>query len=186
METLCSCRGVKIKMYFEASIKNKTYKIHLTENSKEWKIDIIDPNKKRKVYNISKNHYTSVDNAISFLFQNSSYMIDVVKNGINYDVYTQGSYRKIKLLNDETLLHESLKSEGLLGKTGALISGMPGKIIDIFVKEGDQVKAGDPLLVMEAMKMENEMKAANNVQIKSILVKKGQNIEAGAELITYE
>lgn len=186
METPYTRRRIEIKMYFEASTKNKNYKIHIIENPKDWKIEIITSEEKKEVYNISKDHYISIDNAISFIFKNSSYVIDVIKNGIHYEVYTQGSYRKITLLNDEALLHESLKSEGGLSNAGGLIAGMPGKIIDVFVKEGDEVNAGDPLLIMEAMKMENEMKAANDVKIKSILVQKGQSVEAGAELITYE
>jgi biotin carboxyl carrier protein len=63
---------------------------------------------------------------------------------------------------------------------------MPGKVIEIFVKEGDVVKANKPLLIMEAMKMENEMRAASDVKIKQICVKQGDSIEAGAVLIKFE
>ncbi len=63
---------------------------------------------------------------------------------------------------------------------------MPGKIIEIFVKDGDEVKAGKPLLIMEAMKMENEMRAAGDVKIKKIKVKQGDSVETGAVLIEFE
>jgi biotin carboxyl carrier protein len=63
---------------------------------------------------------------------------------------------------------------------------MPGKIIEIFVKEGDVVKANKPLLIMEAMKMENEMRATRDVKIKEIKVKQGDSIESGAVLIKFE
>jgi glutaconyl-CoA/methylmalonyl-CoA decarboxylase subunit gamma len=62
---------------------------------------------------------------------------------------------------------------------------MPGKIVKIFVKPGDELKEGDPILIMEAMKMENEMRAASPVKIKEILVKEGENVETGATLVTY-
>ncbi len=48
-----------------------------------------------------------------------------------------------------------------------------------------KVKEGDPLLIMEAMKMENEMRAAAPVTIKEILVKEGENVESGATLVTF-
>ena len=63
---------------------------------------------------------------------------------------------------------------------------MPGKIIEIFVKEGDIVKANKPLLIMEAMKMENEMRATRDVKIKEIKVKQGDSVESGAVLIKFE
>ncbi len=45
-----------------------------------------------------------------------------------------------------------------MGAGSELNSGMPGKIVKIFVKPGDELKEGDPILIMEAMKMENEMR----------------------------
>jgi biotin carboxyl carrier protein len=62
---------------------------------------------------------------------------------------------------------------------------MPGKIVKIFAKPGDEIKAGQPLLIMEAMKMENEMRAASDVKIKEVLVKEGENVESGATLVTF-
>ena len=62
------------------------------------------------------------------------------------------------------------------GGASSLRSGMPGKIKKVFVKEGDEVNAGTPLLVMEAMKMENEMKAPANVKITKLHVKPGDNV----------
>ncbi len=78
-----------------------------------------------------------------------------------------------------------LKGGGMGGDT-VLKSGMPGKIIEIFVKVGDEVKAGRPLVIMEAMKMENEMRAASDVKIKEICVKQGDSVESGAVLIKFE
>ena len=63
------------------------------------------------------------------------------------------------------LLHQSLKKGGGFGADLELKSGMPGKIIQIFVKEGDVVKAQKPLLIMEAMKMENEMRASRLARV---------------------
>ena len=64
-------------------------------------------------------------------------------------------------------------------------SQMPGKIIRILVKPGDDVKKGQALLVMEAMKMENEIKASQDGVIKDVKVAEGQAVETGAEMILF-
>jgi biotin carboxyl carrier protein len=123
---------------------------------------------------------------VSFLFKDSSYLVDVINKGTEYAVYTRGAYRTFKVYNEEALLHESLKAGGGMGSGNSLDSGMPGKIVKIFVKVGDELKEGDPILIMEAMKMENEMRAAGPVKIKEILVKPGENVESGATLVTFQ
>lgn len=62
-------------------------------------------------------------------------------------------------------------------------SQMPGKIVRVQVKEGDSVQKGDPLLVMEAMKMENEIRALHAGVIQTVKVSAGQAVETGADLI---
>ncbi|MCD6559120.1 MAG: biotin/lipoyl-binding protein, partial [Palaeococcus sp.] len=60
---------------------------------------------------------------------------------------------------------------------------MPGKILRILVKEGEQVKTGQGLLVLEAMKMENEIPSPKDGIIKSILIKEGDTVDTGQALI---
>jgi len=60
---------------------------------------------------------------------------------------------------------------------------MPGKVIDILVKEGDQVSKGDGILILEAMKMENVLKAEHDCSIKSVSVEKGVSVEKNQVLI---
>lgn len=61
---------------------------------------------------------------------------------------------------------------------------MPGNVIDIKVTLGAQVSTGDTLLILEAMKMENEIVAPSNGTIASVNVNKGDSVEAGQVLIT--
>ena len=63
---------------------------------------------------------------------------------------------------------------------------MPGLILDVVVAEGDEVKKGDKLLVLEAMKMENIIKSPGDGKIKSISVSKGQSVNSGQKLILFE
>ena len=66
---------------------------------------------------------------------------------------------------------------------GALIAPMPGQIKSIFVREGDKVKAGQKLLIMEAMKLENKLPATRDGIVKKILVRDGDVVSQGQELV---
>ncbi len=71
-------------------------------------------------------------------------------------------------------------------KKGAKIkSQMPGKILRVHVKAGDAVKKGQSIIVMEAMKMENEIKSPQDGTVKEVKVSEGQNVETGAELVSF-
>ncbi len=63
-------------------------------------------------------------------------------------------------------------------------SPMPGTILDVPVKVGQAVKTGDVLVVLEAMKMENEIKAAHDATVASVAVNKGESVDTGAVLVT--
>ena len=67
---------------------------------------------------------------------------------------------------------------------GVLTSPMPGKIVKILVKEGDTVAEGQTLLIMEAMKMQNELKAAGAGAVTKVHVQEGAAVETGVSLVT--
>ncbi|MFT4662960.1 MAG: biotin carboxyl carrier protein, partial [Patiriisocius sp.] len=63
---------------------------------------------------------------------------------------------------------------------------MPGLVLDIKIQAGDEVEAGDVILVLEAMKMENMIKSPGAGKIKTIKIKKGEAVEKGQVLIEVE
>ena len=63
---------------------------------------------------------------------------------------------------------------------------MPGKIVRILVTAGDSVTAKQGLVVVEAMKMENELRAARDGRVREVLVNEGQSVDAGAVLVVVE
>lgn len=67
-----------------------------------------------------------------------------------------------------------------------LISPMPGKVIKLYVREGDKVKKGDMLLIVEAMKMENNIMAPRNATVKEVRVSEQEMVERNATLILLE
>ncbi|MCB9072605.1 MAG: acetyl-CoA carboxylase biotin carboxyl carrier protein subunit [Bdellovibrionaceae bacterium] len=173
-------------MYFEALLKKKKYQINVSKRDYVWFVQLKEEGSDEwDEFHIPYSDFEEADNIISFIFNHESYLVDVVSDGLDCQVYSRGSYRDLKIYNDEMLLHESLKSGGMGGNDSSLRAGMPGKIVKILVNEGDEVAAGKPLLVMEAMKMENEMKAPSNVKITKLHVKPGDNVESGATLISF-
>lgn len=69
------------------------------------------------------------------------------------------------------------------GGAGSLITQMPGKVVKLLKKEGDTVATGETVLILEAMKMENEIKAGVSGTVKAVNVKEGQALEAGFLMI---
>ena len=82
-----------------------------------------------------------------------------------------------------------LKKEGT-GAAGAgpqrVMAPMPGKIVRVLVKAGDPVTAKHGLVVVEAMKMENELRAARDGRVRELMVGEGQSVDAGAVLLVVE
>ena len=72
------------------------------------------------------------------------------------------------------------------GSKSGIKSPLPGVILEIKVKEGDTVKRGQTLLVLEAMKMENDIKADRDGKVTAIKVSKGESILEGTDLIIIE
>ncbi len=66
---------------------------------------------------------------------------------------------------------------------GQIKPPMPGKVVEVKVKEGDSVAEGDTLLVLEAMKMQNDLKAATAGTVTKVHVKDGANVEATTVLV---
>ncbi|MCK4716269.1 MAG: biotin/lipoyl-binding protein [Candidatus Marinimicrobia bacterium] len=73
-----------------------------------------------------------------------------------------------------------------ISSASAIAAPLPGLILKLSVKEGDMVKAGQHVIIMEAMKMENEIQAPKDGKVKSVLVKEGDSVNEGDILIELE
>lgn len=108
-------------------------------------------------------------------YQNKTFTIRI--NGNNYRVQLADQY-------DQLIDRLGLKVDA--GKKVDQINApMPGLVLEVQVKEGDQLKEGEPLLILEAMKMENVIKAPADVTIKEIKVKKGNSVDKNQVLVTF-
>ena len=124
-------------------------------------------------------------NGASILFQGKSYFVTITKNDLMYDVIINGNIIKV-CAEDSTKQLASKVLGTTIRKTGDLEvrSPMPGMVLRSEVREGDKVNPGDGLIILEAMKMENEIRATAGGVIKRIVVKERQVVEKGELLLT--
>lgn len=98
-------------------------------------------------------------------------------NGNKYEVIVKDRF--------DMLLEKLGMNNSSAGSINFVKAPMPGLIVELKVAAGDTVAAGDPLLILEAMKMENILKAAGQGTVRNVKVKKGDSVEKGQILIEF-
>ncbi|MEB2311303.1 MAG: hypothetical protein OZ921_17195 [Sorangiineae bacterium] len=117
----------------------------------------------------------------------SGQVIDLVVDGAppTLDVYASGHRATLTVESARMRAAAAVRGARAGGSTtGAVLSPMPGKIVKLLVAEGAEVAVGTPLVVVEAMKMENELSAERAGIVKEVHVAPGDNVDGGARLIT--
>ena len=104
-----------------------------------------------------------------------------------YTLWLDGFRYEVEALDERSRAIREL-SGASAGPSGPapLVAPMPGMIVRVAVQVGDQVQAGQGLVVMEAMKMENELRATSAGTVKAVLAQAGTAVEKGAVLLELE
>ncbi|MCF7823620.1 MAG: acetyl-CoA carboxylase biotin carboxyl carrier protein subunit [Candidatus Marinimicrobia bacterium] len=119
----------------------------------------------------------------SVLMNNRSFVVGVCSMGKNR-VTVNGTPISLQLLDAVHLHLRELGWESMQEtKAGLIETQIPGLITQIFHQVGDMVNEGEPLFLMEAMKMENEIKAPLTGRISKISVKEGQTVDKGTNIM---
>ena len=133
--------------------------------------------------------YRLGENRSLLLIDDQAHEVDVRSNG--YDnrkvVFMKGM--EIPALIENYNLAQLRKTAGMSSETGVarqLKAAMPGLVIEVKIKPGDKVTKGQPLLVLEAMKMENIIKAQWEATVKAVHVSGGRSVEKGDKLLEFE
>ena len=162
---------------------------------------IVNGNKKFKTkLNIEKNVFEGTLNDLfvkgdfikinnyqyHFIFQEKSYTVDIIKlnieekklmlkiNSIKFDIELKDKY--------DELLHNLGLDDLAVKKINEIKAPMPGMVLSILINEGDVVKKGDSLLVLEAMKMEQPLKAHKSGKISNLNISVGDTLASGTLL----
>ena len=163
---------------YKATVNNTTFEItgsggETLVNGEPVQIDVV---------NVSDHHF-------HILYQNKSFRAEVVKAdplAKTFTIKINGNRYVVQVKDRFDLLLEKMGMQHTAGnKVNNIKAPMPGLIIDLKVKEGDIVKQHDPLLILEAMKMENVIKSPGDGTVKSVKVQKGSSVEKNQVLIEF-
>jgi biotin carboxyl carrier protein len=129
-------------------------------------------------------------NTTNVIYQDKSYNVEVVEvNSLEKTstIKVNGNLYTVQVEDQFDLLLKQLGMDAAVGaKIREIKAPMPGLVLKIMVEEGDEVKKGDNLLVLEAMKMENILKSTTDGIIKKIHVSQGDKIEKNTVLLQFQ
>ncbi|MBL0332834.1 MAG: biotin/lipoyl-binding protein [Chlorobiota bacterium] len=147
---------------FKVLINNKTFELD--------KLSQCDSNLKLK----SKGKFCYEENGkiVNLFIENSD-------EDNSFIAYINGEAINVRVMNkrEERISQLRKNTQQNSNKGVLIISQMPGLIKEIFVKVGDSVKKGDPLYILEAMKMENEIKSPADMKVKRVIAIQGNALE---------
>jgi len=122
--------------------------------------------------------------------------LSVIVNGESFEVSCQPSGERLQVSLRGTIYEclvrdpRSLRTRKKAGLADSgeqkLAASMPGKVVRIIAGVGDHIKTGQGILVIEAMKMQNEVRSPKDGQLKKLLVRQGANVVAGEVLVIIE
>ncbi len=123
----------------------------------------------------------------SVLHDNSSFNVELVENrgSKSYIVNTFFSSFEVDIIDAEAKYQlNRRRDEG--DDSNVIVSPMPGKVVKVLFNEGDEVKAGQTVVVVSAMKMDSEYKVKQDRTIKRILVKEGDTVSGDQPMVILE
>jgi biotin carboxyl carrier protein len=169
-------------MQIELPKQNRTAEVEILEHAgsryvfkiddKIFEIDLIE---------VSKGIY-------SLLTDGKSFNVEAIpaNSPTKYTVNTFPQSFDLEIVDAQTKYLRS-RNQGQTADTGNLIRvPMPGKVLEVFIEEGDTVKAGQTLVIVSAMKMESEYKSGCNGQVKKVMVKPGDTVDSDQVMIVLE
>jgi biotin carboxyl carrier protein len=168
-------------MALEIKVNDRIAKVKLLDNQGNiYKIEVDD-----KIYEIDS---VMVEPGVfSIIHENISYNLEMIekKDHRHYNVNTLYNSYDIEIIDAEARYMQNRSSEEA-DDIRKISSPMPGKIVKIPVKVGDNVKAGDTVVIVSAMKMESEYKVVKDRVVKEILVKEGDTVDGNQTLVIVE
>ena len=158
-------------MTYSFKLDNQIYKVNIEEEDNNVVVQI-----NGEEYPVE---YTRLDeNLYSIIINGKSFTIGTFKQGKQVQVFHGGN-----LFELESISERELSRSGGIGSGLEIISPMPSRVVKLLKNEGDDVAEGEAVVVVEAMKMESELKALQAGKIKSIKVSEGDAVEAKTLLV---
>jgi biotin carboxyl carrier protein len=166
------------EMIYEVGIGEKTYRVDLVRDGEGWacKLDGVQ---------VPLNVVTTQAGTLSILLDGKSYEVkqEVTAAGNNVVL---GNQRFAAVVRDPRSLQSRRVTDAGGQGPRKITAPMPGKVVRIMAAVGDEVEAGQAVIVIEAMKMQNELKSPKKGVLKKLSVAEGAAVEAGQALAEVE
>jgi biotin carboxyl carrier protein len=164
-------------MSYIVKIDDREYKLNINREGEYFRAFLNNKEIEAKI--VSEYH----NSQLSLIINNKMY--NIIFESDNKITVNEEEY-KAEVFDEQ--IHKLIKTspEAALKKELTITVPMPGLVIEVEVKEGDQITLGQGLIVVEAMKMQNEIKAPRDGAVKKIFVKKGQTVNSRDKLLIIE
>jgi len=156
----------------------------------EFKIEILEdgPIKKvavdGKIYDVDYN--LGGDTIHSIILNHKSHGVQINSLGnSNYEVKNKGDYFLVNVIDELKKMRMARSKTKIIGRQ-VITAQMPGVILKVYVKQGDTVKTGDPLCVLVAMKMENEIRSPIDGTVRKVYIKDNDKMAVGDKMLVVE
>lgn len=163
--------NIKVNDKFDYKVEKKGDKLLINDEKTDADIQPYGPSAYHIIHNMASY------NAEVVSFDREAKTAEIKINGTNYSVAAKDQF--------DVLLDKLGLSNLNSAKVSEVKAPMPGMVLKVFVNEGSEVKKGDNLFILEAMKMENIIKSPADVVVKSIKIKPGDKVEKGQVLIGF-
>lgn len=129
-----------------------------------------------------KNHEYSI------LHEGKSYNVEIAAQPEpkHYDLLTSNANYELEIIDNETRYMQNRHNSGNDIADSIIRAPMPGRVVSVLVNTGDQVEAGQTILILSAMKMESEFKAGKAGIVTEIGIKEGDTVESNQVLVVIE
>jgi len=166
-------------------------KIFSSIADKTWKFDQIAQNGKHLLYEkqnqINYTFKSLGNNRYIFILNDQSHLVHIIKENGVYHIHLDGDYFPVRVEDEQTReLRALVEHKTQTSGEQTICAPIPGLITKVKVNEGDLITGGDSLVILEAMKMENEIKSDSAGTVKQILIKEGMPVEKDQKLLIIE
>ena len=156
---------------------------------KEFKVEILEDGPIKKISVNGKlydaNYNVGGDTIHSIIMNNRSYGVQISNNGDKYDIMYKGDSYNVHIIDELKKMRLARTKTSISGRQ-VITAQMPGVIQKVHVKPGDTVKAGTPLCILVAMKMENEISSPIDGEVKEIYINDNDKIAVGDKMMIVE
>ncbi len=122
----------------------------------------------------------------SLLINGQSHDVLVSREGEHFSVVVEGNFLEVDFYDPRTMRRTEDVKDSLAGSRQTICAPMAGRIVRFQVQCGDMVKKGDGLIVLEAMKMENEIKSQGVGRVREVLVGENEIVSPGQKIMVIE